>query len=75
MLHMKRLAVFLCLCLAGIMFCSTAFAVQIFVKTLTGKTITLEVELSDSIAIVKTEIEKKESIPTNEQWLVFAENN
>ena len=69
---MKRLAVFLCLCLTGIMFCSTAFAVQIFVKALTGKTITLDVELSDRIEVVKTEIEKKESIPTNEQWLVFA---
>ena len=68
---MKRLAVFLCLCLAGILFCSTASAVQIFVKTLTGKTITLDVELSDRIETVKTKIEDKESIPSNEQWLRF----
>lgn len=33
---------------------------QIFVKTLTGKTITLEVEPSDSIENVKTKIQDKE---------------
>lgn len=33
---------------------------QIFIKTLTGKTITLEVELSDSIEIVKSKIQDKE---------------
>jgi hypothetical protein len=33
---------------------------QIFVKTLTGKTITLEVESSDSIAALKTKIQDKE---------------
>ena len=70
---MKRfLALFLCLCLTGILFCSTAFAEQIFVKTLTGKTITLDVEGTDSIETVKTKIEQKESIPSNGQWLVFA---
>merc|ERR1711971_422280 len=40
---------------------SFTFAMQIFVKTLTGKTITLEVEASDSIENVKAKIQDKES--------------
>ena len=70
---MKRIFAIILTC-AMLFWClpSTALAMQIFVKTLTGKHITLEVEPTDRIEDVKVKIQDKEGLAPNQFTLIFA---
>eukprot|EP01087_Luapelamoeba_hula_P003800 TRINITY_DN13650_c0_g1_i1.p2 TRINITY_DN13650_c0_g1~~TRINITY_DN13650_c0_g1_i1.p2 ORF type:complete len:100 (+),score=10.72 TRINITY_DN13650_c0_g1_i1:30-302(+) len=45
---------------------------RIFVKTLTGKTVSLEVVQSETIETVKVKLQDRDGIPTESQRLLFA---
>ena len=67
----KKLSISLIIILIMLFTCSTALAMQIFARTPTGKTVTLEVESNDTIENIKQKMQEKEGVPPNEQRLTF----
>jgi len=68
MAKMTKIFIFLLCMLSG----HQVFALQLYVKTLTGKTFTLDVESHFTIGKVKNIIQEQEGIPVDEQRLVFS---
>ena len=52
----------------------TTIKMQIFVKTLTGSTLTLEIKPNESIKSLKSKIQEKQNIPADDQHLIFGNN-
>lgn len=48
-----------------------SYSMQIFIKTLTGRTITLIVEEDESIRTVKEKLKEKDGVPIDEQRLIY----
>ena len=72
MMNKRALCLSLALCIAVCLIPAAASAMQIFVKTQTGKHITIEVEPTDLVETVRVKIQEKEGIPVERQILRFA---